>query len=202
MPVRSDIAGGRSDAESIASSLSVPDAFRSVFDRHFDAVHRYLARRVGRARADDLASQTFVVAFERRASFRSDAFDARPWLLGIATHLLMNDRRSEKRSLNLVARLTARAEPALSFTGYELRELDDDVATALAGLDSDMRDVLLLVAWGELSYEEVAEALGIPVGTVRSRLSRARAHVRAHLGGATAVDPASPDAQPQSEEIT
>ena len=82
MPARGDIVGRSSDAEAIVSSLAVPDAFRSVFDRHFDAVHRYLARRVGRARADDLASQTFVVAFERRASFRPDVLDARPWLLG------------------------------------------------------------------------------------------------------------------------
>jgi len=198
MPVRGDIVGGRSDAEDIVSSLTLPDAFRSVFDRHFDAVHRYLARRVGRARADDLASQTFVVAFERRASFRPDAGDARPWLLGIATHLLMNDRRSEKRSLDAVGRLSARAEPALSFTDHAPPELDPEVAGALAGLDGDMRDVLLLVAWGELSYEEVAEALAIPVGTVRSRLSRARAHVRARLGGATAN--AGP-AEPRSEEV-
>jgi RNA polymerase sigma factor (sigma-70 family) len=181
MPVRSDIAGGRSDAEFIASSLSVPDAFRSVFDRHFDAVHRYLARRVGRARADDLASQTFVVAFERRASFCSDALDARPWLLGIATHLLMNDRRSEKRLLGTVARLAARREASLSHTDQPTAALDAELARALAGLDGDMRDVLLLVAWGELAYEEVAEALAIPVGTVRSRLSRARAHLRAQL---------------------
>ena len=179
MPVRGDIAGRRSDAEYIVSSLTMPDAFRSVFDRHFDAVHRYLARRVGRARADDLASQTFVVAFERRASFRPDVADARPWLLGIATHLLMNDRRSEKRSLETVMRVATRREP--SYTDQEPRELDAEVAMALAGLDSDMRDVLLLVAWGELSYEEVAGALGIPVGTVRSRLSRARAHIRAQL---------------------
>ena len=77
MLVRGDIVRRGSDADSIARSLSVPDAFRHVFDRHFAAVHRYLARRVGRTRADDLASQTFVVAFERRASFCPDAVDAR-----------------------------------------------------------------------------------------------------------------------------
>src|SRR5579859_3150954 len=144
MPARGDIAATRSDAELIAGSLSVPDAFRTVFDRHFDAVHRYLARRVGRARADDLASQTFVVAFERRASFRPEALDARPWLLGTA------------------ARLAGRREASLVYTDREPPELDGEVASALAGLDGDMRDVLLLVAWGELSYEEVAEVLVIP----------------------------------------
>src|SRR5579862_3016522 len=110
MPVRDDIVRRGSDADAIVSSLTVPGAFRSVFDRHFAAVHRYLARRVGHARADDLASQTFVVAFERRASFRPEAVDARPWLLGIATHLLMNDRRSEQRVLATVARLAARGD--------------------------------------------------------------------------------------------
>lgn len=200
MSARGDIAGRKSDAELIVSSLNVTDAFRCVFDRHFDAVHRYLARRVGGARADDLASQTFVVAFERRSSFRPDAPDARPWLLGIATHLLMNDRRSEKRLLETAMRLAARAEASLVHTDRGPMELDGEVASALAGLDGDMRDVLLLVAWGELSYEEVAEALSIPVGTVRSRLSRARAHIRAQLAGATAVaEPPTP--QSQSQEV-
>lgn len=188
MSARGDIAELGSDAEFIARSLDAPDAFRSVFDRHFDAVHGYLARRVGRVRADDLASQTFVVAFERRASFRPEAVDARPWLFGIATRLLMNERRSEKRLLKTTVRLAARSEASLSHTDREPPGLDGAVATALAGLDVDMRDVLLLVAWGELSYEEVAQALAIPIGTVRSRLSRARAHVRAQL-------------EPQSQEV-
>src|SRR5271167_757563 len=87
------------DAALIARSLTVPEAFAGVFDRHFDAVHRYLARRVGRERADDLASQTFTVAFERRASFRPGEAGAPPWLLGIATNLLRNHRRSEQRLL-------------------------------------------------------------------------------------------------------
>ena len=179
----------------------MPDAFRGVFDNHFAAVHRYLSRRVGRARADDLASQTFVVAFERRAAFRPDALDARPWLLGIATHLLMNERRAERRLLEAVSRLAARGDASLSHTDREPAELDGEVASALAGLDGDMRDVLLLVAWGELSYEEVAEALAVPVGTVRSRLSRARAHVRAQLAPSIAA-PETPRPQSPSEEVT
>lgn len=200
MQARAENAGRTSDAELIATSLSAPDAFRNVFDRHFDAVHRYLARRVGRARADDLASQTFVVAFERRGSFRPDALDARPWLLGIATHLLMNERRAEKRLLKTVARLAGRREASLSHSDREPSELDGEVARALAGLDGDMRDVLLLVAWGELSYEEVSEVLAVPVGTVRSRLSRARAHVRAQLGGSTEIAGTSAR-QSQSKEV-
>ena len=119
-----------------------------------------------------------MVAFERRASFRPEALDARPWLLGIATHLLMNERRSERRLLETAARLAQRGDAARVHIDRQPQELDREVASALAGLDGDQRDVLLLVAWGELSYEEVGDALGIPVGTVRSRLFRARAHVR------------------------
>src|SRR5947209_14822804 len=139
---------GRSltDGELLAQSSTTADAFPELFDRHFRAVHRYLARRVGRDRADDLASQTFTVAFSRRATFRTDAINARPWLLGIATNLLMNERRAEQRSFETVDRIQAQraapvAQPAVD-------GLDHEVAAALAGLDPDQRDVLLLFAWG------------------------------------------------------
>jgi RNA polymerase sigma-70 factor (ECF subfamily) len=181
MGARVEAVATSSDAELIVRSLAVPEAFAAVFDRHFVAVHRYLARRVGRERADDLASQTFTVAFERRASFRPDAGEARPWLLGIATHLLLNHRRSEQRLLEATARLGGRREALTSHADGEPPEVDFEVAAALAGLDGEQRDVLLLLAWGELSYEEIAAALGIPLGTVRSRLARARAHVRERL---------------------
>jgi RNA polymerase sigma-70 factor (ECF subfamily) len=181
MRARVEAVATSSDAELIIRSLVAPEAFAAVFDRHFVAVHRYLARRIGRERADDLASQTFTVAFERRASFRPDAADARPWLLGIATHLLLNHRRSEQRLLEATARLGGRREAITSHADDEPPEVDFEVAAALAGLDGDQRDVLLLLAWGELSYEEIAGALGIPLGTVRSRLARARAHIREQL---------------------
>jgi RNA polymerase sigma-70 factor (ECF subfamily) len=160
--------------------LTAPEEFGAVFDRHFAAIHRYLARRVGRERADDLAAQTFTVAFERRAMFRRDTSDARPWLYGIATNLLSNDRRAERRLLLALARLSVSSEPVDVFTGGAA-DADCDLAAALAKLDSAQRDVLLLHAWAELSYEQIAQALEIPVGTVRSRLSRARATLRADL---------------------
>ena len=179
MAERTLLARCRTDGELIAQSSTTADAFHELFDRHFKAVHRYLARRVGRDRADDLASQTFTVAFARRTTFRTDATDARPWLLGIATNLLMNERRAEQRSLEAVDRL--QAQPARPGAGLADDGLDHEVAAALAELDPDQRDVLLLFAWGELSYEEIAAALGIPLGTVRSRMSRARSHVRRRL---------------------
>jgi RNA polymerase sigma-70 factor (ECF subfamily) len=172
---------GRSltDGELLAQSSTTADAFHELFDRHFKAVHRYLARRVGRDRADDLASQTFTVAFTRRATFRTDAIDARPWLLGIATNLLMNERRAEQRSLETVGRI--QAQPVSPVAALADDGLDYEVAAALAELDPDQRDVLLLFAWGELSYEEIALALAIPVGTVRSRMSRARGYLGRRL---------------------
>jgi RNA polymerase sigma-70 factor (ECF subfamily) len=179
-----------SDASAIALSLSRPEAFAAIFDRHFDPIHGYLVRRVGPARADDLASATFTVAFERRRGFRGEADSARPWLFGIATNLMRNERRAEQRALNALSRLrplTAQATP------YE--EVDKTrVAALLADLDRDQRDVLLLYAWGELSYEEIAAALEVPLGTVRSRLARARARLRSGRGGADA----GPDAQEMS----
>lgn len=179
MAARTRQARSLTDGELIAQSGTRGDAFHELFDRHFKVVHRYLARRVGRDRAEDLASQTFTVAFTRRASFRADASDARPWLLGIATNLLMNERRAERRSLEAVARIqgqSSRPAPELSVDG-----LDQEVAASLAALDPDQRDVLLLFAWGELSYDEISSALGIPVGTVRSRMARARRQLRVRL---------------------
>jgi RNA polymerase sigma-70 factor (ECF subfamily) len=176
------------DAVTIARSLHRPEAFETIFDRHFDAVHRYLARRAGRQRADDLASQTFVVAFERRGTFRLDAPDARPWLLGIATKLLANDRRSEQRLLETCARVSGDAREAVVPVN-SLLESDREVAAALAKLDPAQRDVLLLHAWADLSYEEIADSLGVPIGTVRSRLSRARASLQAELDTAAAPPP-------------
>jgi RNA polymerase sigma-70 factor (ECF subfamily) len=168
----------RSDASVIAASLLRPETFAAIFDRHFEAIHAYLARRAGAVAADDLASLTFTVAFERRSAFRAGADSARPWLFGIATNLLRNEWRSGRRELEAIARLHPRADddgrlPA-AHDGVDLMAL-------LAGLDGDQRDVLLLFAWAELTYEEIASSLGIPVGTVRSRLARARVHVRSNM---------------------
>jgi RNA polymerase sigma factor (sigma-70 family) len=167
-----------SDAVAIARSLSDPTAFGVIFDRHFDAVHAYLARRAGRNVADDLAASTFTVAFERRRSFRHEATTARPWLFGIATNLLRNERRAEQRAIVSLARI----RPTLPEVGGGDGENAARLADALAGLDPGQRDVMLLYAWEDLSYAEIAAALRVPVGTVRSRLARARTHLRAALG--------------------
>ena len=181
----------------IARSLVEPAAFSAVFDRHFARVHRYLARRVGRGRADDLAAQTFVVAFDRRGSFSGAAQSARPWLFGIATNVLRNELRSERRMLAAIARLDPASagdladEVERTLARADAAEDAARIAGALALLDSDQRDVLLLHAWGELSNQEIAVALSVPAGTVRSRLSRARATLQRALADDSVAPPYS-----------
>jgi RNA polymerase sigma-70 factor (ECF subfamily) len=168
----------------MASSLADSQAFSTIVDRHFATIHRYLSRRAGSDRAEDLAAQTFAVAFRRRGAFDESADSALPWLFGIATNLLRNDLRSERRMLAAIARLkTAGADDLAeevdrSFSRAHAASEVARIAGAIAALDPDQRDVLLLHAWGELSQREIAASLGIPVGTVYSRLSRARASLR------------------------
>lgn len=170
------------DADLIGAS------FAALFDRHAVAVHRYLARRIGSTIADDLLAQTFLVAFEGRHRYDCSRPDARPWLYGIATNLLRRHRRDELRQYQAWARTGI--DPVLSESPADriIDRVDADawsvpLATALAGLRAGDREVLLLFAWAQFSYAEIAEALAIPVGTVRSRLNRARAAVRAALAG-------------------
>jgi RNA polymerase sigma factor (sigma-70 family) len=170
----------------IERSLREPEVFGVIFDRHFDAVYRYLARRIGVGRADDLAASTFTVAFERRESFRLDASTARPWLFGIATNLLRNERRAEKRALEALGSFYRSGTLGRPSDPSDPSDVGD-LGRLLGGLDREQRDVLLLYAWEELSYEEIAQALSIPVGTVRSRLARARARLRAALSDNTSV---------------
>jgi RNA polymerase sigma factor (sigma-70 family) len=174
------------DADVIDQSRTDPAAFTEIFDRHFAVIHAYLERRTGRDRADDLAAETFRVAFQQRARYRPLRESALPWLYGIASNLLLRDRRAEARRLRALARLDGQApdgEAAAERAGEraDAEALRPSLFAALAQLEPRDRDVLLLVAWEELSYEEVAEALAIPVGTVRSRLNRARGQIRRAL---------------------
>ncbi len=187
MDTPAPLAARPSDSEVIAASVERPEAFAAIFDRHYRDVHRYLARRVGTELADDLAASTFTIAFEQRRRFRLEAELARPWLFGIATNLIRAHRRAEQRLLDTLAGLGS--ELALDMGERSESPRGQALAGALAELPRDQRDVLLLHAWAELSYEQIGDTLGIPVGTVRSRLSRARAHLRAHLRSATAPAP-------------
>jgi RNA polymerase sigma-70 factor (ECF subfamily) len=176
------------DATIIQLSRHEPEYFTVLFRRHAPQLQRYVVRRLGPDAADDIVAETFLLAFRQRDRYDPERADARPWLYGIATNLIGRHRRAEIRQYRALARTGA--DPVMeSFTD----RVDDRVsasaasrqlAAALAGLPAAHRDTLLLVAWGDLSYEEAARALGVPVGTVRSRLSRARSRLRRTLGEA------------------
>jgi RNA polymerase sigma-70 factor (ECF subfamily) len=174
------------DASVIARSRHEPSLFSVIFDRHARHIHRYLVRRLGPAAADDVLADTFLIAFDKRGKFDTERPDARPWLYGIATNLVSRQRRTELRELKLRLALG----PPAAEAGHADRVADQVSAQALGGrLDQAIaalrpreRDVLLLVAAEGLGYQEVAEALAVPVGTVKSRLNRARSRLRTELG--------------------
>ena len=174
------------DADYLARSLSEPTAFEPIFDRHFGAVHRYLHRRAGRELADELTAETFALAFSRRGSCRASG-SVLPWLYGIATNLLHRYRRAERRQLHAYSRsgvdrwVVYEDEADARVVGSSL---DARLAGALAAMRPRERDALLLYALADLSYEEVAAALDVPVGTVRTWLHRARATAQRELAAA------------------
>jgi RNA polymerase sigma-70 factor, ECF subfamily len=175
------------DADAIAASLAEPRRFAVVYDRHAAVVFRFLVRRVGRDTADELLGETFRIAFERRAVFDCSRDSARPWLYGIATNLLAKHRRTEARRLRAMERLALAQGGSGGGTDAVADALDaldaqdavGAVLDAIAALPDGERDALLLFVWEDLDYDDIATALGIPVGTVRSRLHRARARLHA-----------------------
>ena len=176
------------DAELIARSVAEPEVFAQLYDRHAADLYRYVLRRLGAGLADDVVGETFLIAFRQRDRYDTGRPQARPWLYGIAVNLIGKHRRAELRSYRALAR-TGFDPVAASWSDV----IDGQVtaaasrgplAAALRSLNDGDRHVLLLVAWADLSYDEVATALGIPLGTVRSRLNRARKKMRAALGGA------------------
>jgi RNA polymerase sigma factor (sigma-70 family) len=169
-----------SDAEALARSAVEPSAFAILYERHHIAVRRYVARRVGSEAGDDLAAEVFVRAFRGRQRCRAERASVLPWLLGVANHVIADHRRAEQRRLKALQRLAA-ATPQL--IEHEDRALSAELVGELRRLSGEDRDALLLVVWGELSYEEAAAALEVPIGTVKSRIARARRAL------AAAVDP-------------
>ena len=164
----------RTDSEIIRDSRASPRDFGELFERHAASVHRYAASRVGETIADDVMSETFLVAFEKRAAFDHSRDSANPWLLGIATNLLHRHYRSETRLLRATERSAGNLATSTSADPDTVR----DVSAALAKMPRADRDTILLFAWADLSYEEIAAAMHVPVGTVRSRLNRARRTLR------------------------
>jgi RNA polymerase sigma factor (sigma-70 family) len=153
-----------------------------LFERHAKAIYNYCFRRVGDwATAEDLVSVVFLEAWRRRKTLR-DPEKALPWLYGIATNVVRNRRRAQRRYAAALGRVPA-ARPEPDFTADALARLDDErlvqgALANLATLPAAEQDVFVLCAWLDVGYEDAAVALGIPIGTVRSRLSRARRRLR------------------------
>ncbi|MEU0520311.1 RNA polymerase sigma factor [Streptosporangium sp. NPDC006007] len=177
--------GRTDDAELIRRSERAPEVFADIFDRHAPALRRYVARRLGPSLADDIVSDTFLAAFRRRHRYDASHPDARPWLYGIAARLISRHRRVEIRLYRALIRsgVDEITEPYTERVNDRVAAQQAGLAAALATLSPGDREVLLLVAWAEMSYEDVARALNIPAGTVASRLHRARAKTRQALGG-------------------
>lgn len=168
------------------SRIVDPADFTDAFREHFEAVYRFIRRRVGPELAEDLAADTFATAYRRRAAYQPGLGTLRSWLYGIATNVLRNHWRAERRLLELEAQLTAGTGLSACSEAADDRAMGSllapRLAAALISLTREQREVLLLCAWAELSHEEIAAALRIAPGTVRSRLSRARAALREQLG--------------------
>jgi RNA polymerase sigma-70 factor (ECF subfamily) len=174
-----------SDAAVIERSWREAESFAVVFDRYYAQIHGYAARRLGQGPADDVAAETFLVAFMRRESYDISRHDAGPWLYGIASNLIARHHRAEVRRYRALARAgvdeASEGHADLVAGRLDAQAYRGPLAAALAGIQACDRDVLLLVAWAGLTSEEAGEALGSPAGTVRSRLHRARRQIRGAL---------------------
>ncbi len=167
------------DMDIVAGFRRDPERFTEVHDRYFRDIYRYVAGRLDVQVAEDIAAETFCLAFGRRDRFDPQRGSSlRAWLFGIATNLVAQHRRKEARRYKALAR--AGADPVAGshedrvLTEVTAGSMRPQLAKALTALSPGERDVVLLIALAELTYDEVADALGISQGTVGSRLSRAR----------------------------
>lgn len=165
------------------------EAFGQLFERHAGAVYTHCFRRTGSwSVAEDLTSVVFLEAWRKRRDVRLAGESILPWLLAVANNATRNAERSLRRHRRLIARLSE-AESVPDIAEDAAKRADAEramrlILTAVRELSEPERDVLALVDWAGLSYAEAAAALGIPAGTVRSRLARARQQLREHVAGA------------------
>jgi RNA polymerase sigma factor (sigma-70 family) len=180
------------DATAIAASQRDAEQFGLLYDRYAGQLYRYAYRRVGPELAEDVVADTFLAAFRRRSAYDLARTDARPWFFGILTREIARRRRAEEARWRALGR-AADSDVVEGFAdriaaSVTARSARGPLAEALRRLAPGDRDVLLLIAWGDLSYEEVADTLQIKLGTVRSRLHRARRKLRAALGDSNPTD--------------
>jgi RNA polymerase sigma factor (sigma-70 family) len=199
------------DAELIRHSLEDPEEFREVFERHYESVRRFAQRVVGRDAGEEIAAQTFLIAFQRRFTYDFGYRSARSWLFGIAYNVARHHLRAERSQHDLLARVPSEREATdpIETETLDAARLAPILRDALSKLREEQRSPFVLVALGELTYRETADVLAIPVGSVRSRIHRARATLRELLidvretldGGDEAIaqrtdDPATEDPEP------
>jgi len=174
------------DGEVITDSISNPGAFYILFDRYVSDVTRFVTRNASPSHVEDLVIETFVTAFKLRAEYDPLRTSARPWIYGIANNLLRHHYRSLAREQALFRKSTYWFVSEWTIT-LDTSSIDNRVdasasegllVEALATLRPESREPLLLHVLADLTYVEVAEALEIPVGTVRSRISRAKEELR------------------------
>ena len=198
-------------SEAVVDSVEHPHRFEAVFDEYHRAIHGYLARSVGADRADEYAGDVFVAAFAARARYDPALGSARAWLFGIAANVRRTRIRSDVRGRRAWHRVGG--ERDAHDGGFEVVEETLDygrqlawVADFLQQLSETDRDVLVLYAWGGLTYPEIAQALDVEVGTVRSRLARARGRLReliaasGEVQGGSASSPRDEDSGEDSNE--
>ena len=159
-----------------------PEALAALFDRYADRIYNHCFRATGDwAEAEDAVSAVFLEVWRHRHRVRLHDGSALPWLYGVATNVCRNLTRSRRRRVRALAALPPpaaepdHAERVTDRLGSTARM--QEVLAAIQALPDREREVLALVAWSGLTYEQAAAALDVPVGTVRSRLSRARARL-------------------------
>jgi RNA polymerase sigma-70 factor (ECF subfamily) len=182
-PFRLHRVPGANDADVIAASMTDPTMFGELFDRHWVAVHAFCIRRAG-TDGEDVAAEVFRLAFEGRDRYDDHFPNARPWLFGIAMNSLRLHFRSKQRRERGTERmrsLLGRRSDEMAASELLPASIEPELARALSGLSAVELDALLLFAWEELEYAEIATVLGVPLGTVRSRIHRARQHLRVIL---------------------
>ena len=157
------------DAQLLMEARDTPAAFEEIVARHLHTVHRYVARRLGPTSAEDVVSEVFATAYAIRARYDTSRSSALPWLYGIATNLIRRRHSHEAKLLRAYA--LSGVHPELPDAPHHDDDLGPALAGALAAMRREHRDVLLLHALAELTYDEIAVALDVPVGTVRGWLS-------------------------------
>jgi RNA polymerase sigma factor (sigma-70 family) len=199
--LRRSMGGQANDGATIELSWETPERFGELFDRHFASIFAFCARRVGPALAEDVANETFCVAFDRRRHYHTrERPNARPWLMGIAINVMRHEFRRQLREKRALGRISVEDNQpdhdASVVDDFDTVKQIQRVQMALAKLPNQELEALLLSVLELQTYEQIAEALQVPVGTVRSRIHRARKH----LTGLTADVTGTMSSPPKNKE--